>query len=145
MKYVHAELGRTFVLKFDHDDDFFFEMKTFCLKEGVLSGSVQFIGAMHDGTVVIGPKNSDLPPIPQWKSIDSPHEVFGFGTIVSLKGVPHIHLHTVFSNETGAFVGCIRQSTTVFIVVEAIVSEFISDNIKREYDNKTGLNLLSLS
>jgi len=144
MKYAPATYGRTFVLKFDHSDDFYDEIHAFCRKEKISMGTVQFIGAVKSSKVVVGPENEALPPEPKWKSFDTPHEVIGFGTIFCLKNEPKVHLHTVFSHDDGSFIGCIREKTSVFIVIEAIVSELVSDNISRQYDAETGLNILTI-
>ena len=144
MKYTPVKTGRTFVLKFDHGDDFYKEIHLFCKKEHICSGTIQFMGAIKSSNVVVGPESDTLPPEPKWKSFDTPQEVVGFGSIFLLQGEPKVHLHTVFSDDSEAFVGCIRSKTDVFIVVEAIVSELISDNVKRDLDTETGLNILTI-
>jgi len=144
MKYTPATHGRTFVLKFDHGDDFYVEIHAFCQKENISMGTVQFIGAVKSSRVVVGPETETLPPEPKWQSFDTPQEVIGFGTIFCVKNEPKVHLHTVFSHDDKSFIGCIRDKTSVFIVIEAIVSELISDIIRRGYDSETGLNLLTI-
>jgi uncharacterized protein len=144
MDYTQVRIGRSFVLKFDHGEDFHAQMQLFCSRENIRAGFFHCIGAISNTTVVIGPRSKSLPPEPLTESIDAPHEVMGIGSIFLKKGHPSIHIHAVFSSKTGAFIGCIREAAEVFIVIEAHVTEFIGLAAERAHDPETGLDLLKI-
>ena len=105
MKYKEGKLGRVFVLKFDHEDDFQKEITGFCKKENVRCGQVQFLGAIKGSEVVVGPKEPLVPPEPMWKEFNDGREVIGYGTIFWDDEGPRVHLHTMFSRGDDAFLG----------------------------------------
>lgn len=144
MDYTQVTIGRSFLLKFDHGDDFHAEMNRFCARENIRAGFFHCIGAISKTTVVVGPRSENLPPEPLTESIDSPHEMIGTGSIFLKDDHPVIHIHAVFSSKTGAFIGCVREAAEVFIVIEAHVTEFSGLPGLREHDPVTGLNLLKI-
>ncbi|MBU1864293.1 MAG: DUF296 domain-containing protein [Candidatus Omnitrophica bacterium] len=144
MKFTEGTIGRVFILKFDHGDDFQAEITNFCTEKNIRAGQVQFLGAIKKSNVVVGPKTPEIPPEPVWAEFDSPHEVVGYGTIFWKGDEPAVHMHTVFSYKDKAFLGCIRKETEVFIVIEAVIIEFSGVTITREKDPTTGLALMKI-
>jgi len=143
MKYCECNIGRVFVLKFDHEEDFKESIEQFINEYAIKAGQVQCIGAIQKSRVVVGPKDATMPPDPMWEQVSEPHEVLGIGTIAWVDGTPSVHVHSWFSREDKAFIGCVREKTDVFIVIEAIITEFTGVSFTRTLDERTGLKLLS--
>jgi len=85
-----------------------------------------------------------IPPIPHYENFDSAWEVFGMATIYQSEAGPKMHIHSAIGRGREAIVGCIREKAKVYLVVEAVLFEFSGLKAKREWDEKTGLHLLSL-
>jgi len=145
MKYDRVQIGRSFIVKFDHNDDFYTEIHRLCDIEEIHAGFVTFLGAIKKSSVVVGPRDESLPPKPVMRTINTPHEVVGVGSIFMKDGKPSVHTHTIFSDQKGSFVGCIRDISHIFIVVEAYITEFINCNAVRTFDEETGLDLLDIA
>lgn len=145
MKYTQGKTGRVFILKFEHEDDFYAELNSFCIREKINAASFQFLGAIKKSNVVVGPEIDIVPPKPIWNKIDEAKEVLGIGTVFPENGIPRAHIHSVFSKKTNAFLGCIREASDVFLVVEAILTEIVNVNVCRAPDEKTGLSLISIN
>jgi uncharacterized protein len=94
--------------------------------------------------VVTGPKKPVLPPTPQWTTIKDGWEIVGLGTIFSDGQGPHIHLHGALGQGKKGFVGCLRKSARVFLVVEAIVWEMNNIKAKRSLDKDSQMKILSI-
>ena len=146
MKYTASKIGRTFVLKFDHNDDLLEEFERFIKKERVKAGFFIMLGAMRDGRVVAGPKKPEIPPKPKWKSYTGAWEIAGTGSVFpDKKNKKHIHLHASFGKGKNTLTGCVRGKSKVFLVVEAFVIELKSVKAAKEFDAKTGLSLLKIA
>ncbi len=143
MKYDQANLGRTFILKFSHGEDFLTELKNFVKDKQIKAGTIQLLGALAKAGVVVGPKKDELPVTPIEKKIDHAHEIVGIGTIFCEESEPKIHIHTATGHDKDVMVTCIRKETEVFIVIEAIVQEYTHTSAKRKPDKKTGMSLLT--
>lgn len=143
MEYEQAKLGRTFILKFSHGEDFLTELKTFVKEQQIKAGTIQLLGALKKAGVVVGPKIDELPVTPIEKIIDHAHEIVGIGTIFRENDEPKIHIHTATGHDKDVLVTCVRKETEVFIVIEAIVQEYTDTSAKRKPDKKTGMSLLT--
>ena len=144
MKYTEGTIGRVFVIKFDHGDDFQKEITRFCKEKDIRAGQIQIIGAIKKTRVVVGPKEDVLPPEPEWKNIEEPKEVMGFGTVFWIDKDPIVHIHAVFSRHENGFIGCVRNAAEVFLVIEAIIMEINNVSVSRFYDEMTGLKLMHI-
>ncbi len=144
MKYTKGTLGRVFVLKFDNKDDFRQELSRFALKEKVKTAAMVFIGALNDGQLVTGPKKPAIPPIPNKVKFKDGWEVMGIGTIFSNPKGPQIHIHSSMGKKLKVLTGCVRESSHVFLVIEAVVFELKGVQAVKDIDPKTGLNLLKI-
>lgn len=145
MKHEEVTMGRSFILKFDHGDDFLEELKSFIKEKGIYAGTIQFIGALKKAGVVVGPEKDELPPTPIWQKIEKAHEVAGIGTIFWEKDEPKVHIHASAGHNKDTIVACIRKETQVFIVIEAILQEYKNTSAKRQPDNETGMSLLTFN
>ncbi|HQC35201.1 MAG TPA: DNA-binding protein, partial [Methanoculleus sp.] len=68
-------------------------------------------------------------------------ELIGFATIYPGDDGPSIHLHTAAGKGMRSLAGCLRDRAEVYLVIEAIITEFIGITAKRIHDEKTGVNL----
>ncbi|MFH1127582.1 MAG: DUF296 domain-containing protein [archaeon] len=143
MRYEQVTLGRTFIMKFDHGDDFLEELTKFIRQKKILAGTIQFIGALKKAGVVVGPEKDELPVTPIWKQLEKPHEIVGIGTIFWEEGEPKIHIHSGTGHDKDVLVTCIRKDTEVFIVIEAIIQEYKNTSARRQPDKQTGMSLLT--
>lgn len=145
MKYTKGSIGRIFVLKFDDTDILLEELKIFIKREKVKSAAMLFIGALKKGVLVTGPKKPVIPPEPNKVNFKDAWETVGVGTIFSnVKGKPQIHIHAGMGKKKGALIGCVREKSNVFLIIEAIVFELKGVRAYKSIDPKTGLNLLRI-
>jgi len=145
MKYQEGSIGRVFVLKIEHEEDFLKCIKEIAIKKDIKCAYFQMIGAIKSADMVTGPKNLELPPEQIWKNKrDEGMELVGIGTIFYKDNEPGVHLHAALGNAENAYVGCIRDNTSTFIVLEVILIELNGINAIRELDKNIGLNVLNL-
>lgn len=144
MKYQIGTPGRVIVIRFDDGDDILNGMKEIATRERVENAIFYVIGGLKKGKVVIGPEKDDLPPKPIWSNIEESHEIVGIGTIFWQESDAKIHLHCAFGKKNMIKVGCLREFSETFLIVEAILIEILGVTAKREYDNLSGLTLLKL-
>jgi hypothetical protein len=144
MKYTKGTVGRVFLLKFDHKDSLVDELKIFVKKERLKTATMVFIGALLKGNLVTGPKKAVIPPCPNKTTFKDGWEVLGVGTVFTNKAEPQIHIHTAMGKNKRMLVGCVRDASQVFLVIEAVVFELVGVCATKEIDPKTGLNLLKI-
>jgi predicted DNA-binding protein with PD1-like motif len=144
MQYSEGRFARVFALRMDDGEDLIASLQKFVQEKRVDSCMALFIGALRDGRAVTGPEMPVIPPIPHYENFDSAWEVFGMATIYQSEEGPKMHIHSAIGRGREAIVGCIREKAKVYLVVEAVLFEFSGLKAKREWDEKTGLHLLSL-
>lgn len=143
MQYSKGKVGRVFVLKFDDGDDLISGITGMLKEEGVKSGIVQIIGALRKAEYVTGPKEAVIPPVPVWSALDNnAHEVFAVGTIFPKEGEPSLHMHGSFFLGETVKGGCIRKGVQVFLIVEAVIIEFLGIGGERLFSEETQHYLL---
>jgi predicted DNA-binding protein with PD1-like motif len=144
VKYSEGSFGRVFVLKFDDQDDLLKELKNVAVKEKIKSGTVALLGGIRSAGIVTGPKEAVVPPEPVWMTVEDGREVLGIGTLFWKGEEPVFHLHGALGRGTETFTGCIRKDSTVYLVVEAVITEIVGIDACRALDEKTGLVVLKL-
>jgi len=144
MKYQTGRLGRVIVVRFEDKDDVIAGLAEIAKKEGIKAGTVQIVGGMREGDIVVGPESEEIPPKPVWKSLGESHEVFGFGTIFWQGDEPKIHFHGAFGKKEMVKVGCLRKNSETFLVLEAVIIEIEGIDAKRELDPVSGMVLLKI-
>ncbi|MCL6639547.1 MAG: DNA-binding protein [Firmicutes bacterium] len=142
MKYRQGSIGRVFVAKLEHGDDFLAEVKKLAVQENIRSATFFMIGALRSASTVVGPQEPVLPPEPVWRRFDDARELVGVGTIFSDGGEPLIHVHAAFGKGDGTLMGCIRSGTEVYLVLEVIILEIAGTGAKRMFDEKLNLKVL---
>lgn len=141
MQYSEGQVGRVFTVRIDDGEDFIREIKRFVAAMNIQNGTIQFLGAVRSATLVTGPKEPVIPPSPRAEEIFGGWELLGFATIYPGEDGPSIHLHTAAGKGIRSLAGCLREKAEVYLVIEAIVTEFVGITAKRLPDEKTGVNL----
>lgn len=145
MKYQAGGVGRVIVVRFDDGDDILKSIEDIAAKENVKSGVIYVLGGMRHGSVVVGPKFDEMPPVAVWREIKGgPHEVIALGTVFEGAEGPKVHLHGAFGRHDDVKVGCLREASETFLVLEAVMIEITGITARRELDPKSGLTLLAL-
>jgi predicted DNA-binding protein with PD1-like motif len=144
MKYQVGEIGRVIVARFEDREDALKNIADIAKKENIRSAVFYLIGGLRQGRVVVGPEKEELPPKPVWKEIKESHEVLGIGTIFWQEDDPKIHFHGAFGKKDMIKVGCLRETSETFLVLEAVIIEIEGVTARREFDQASGLTLLKL-
>ncbi len=144
MKYRTGRPGRVIVAKFDDHDDVLVNLVDIAKNENIKAGVFYLVGGMREGRIVVGPENEELPPKPVWKELGESHEVLGVGTIFWQKDEPKIHFHGAFGKKDMVKIGCLREKSETFLVLEAVLIEIEGITATRELDPVSGMVLLKL-
>ncbi len=144
MKYQIGKPGRIIVARFEDREDMLGSLINIAKKENIRAGIFYVIGGMREGNIVVGPEEDKIPPKPVWKKLGETHEVAGIGTIFWQKDEPKIHFHGAFGKKEMVKVGCLREKSETFLVLEAVIIEMEGINAVRELDPVSGLSLLKL-
>ncbi len=144
MKYSTGAVGRVVVARFDEGEDFLTSLMDIARKEDLRSAVFFLVGGAKGGNMVLGPKGDEMPPEPVWHRIAGNHEMLGVGTIFWDGKGPRAHLHSAVGRGEDVRVGCIRQDSKTFLVLEAVILEITGIEAKRELDPASGLALLKL-
>jgi len=141
MQYSEGQVGRIFTVRIDDGEDFLREIQRFVTAMNIQSGTIQFLGAVRSAKIVTGPKEPVIPPSPRGEEIFGGWELLGFATIYPGEDGPSIHLHTAAGKGIRSLAGCLREKAEVYLVIEAIVTEFVGISARRLPHEKTGVNL----
>jgi predicted DNA-binding protein with PD1-like motif len=144
MKYRVGKTGRVIVARFEDGEDALENITGIAKRENIRSAVFYLIGGIRQGRVVVGPEKEELPPKPVWKEIEESHEVLGIGTIFWQDDEPKIHFHGAFGKKDMVKVGCLRETSETFLVLEAVIIEIEGIDARREFDQASGLTLLRL-
>lgn len=144
MKYQVGRTGRIVVARFEDNDDVLENLAGAAEKENIKSAVFYLVGGMKEGKIVVGPEKEVFPPVPVWHEFDESHEIFGVGTIFPFEGKPKIHFHGAFGKKEKVRVGCLREKSKTFLVLEAVIIEIEGITAVREADPSSGLTLLKL-
>lgn len=144
MKYQIGNAGRIVVARFEDREDLLGSLCNIAKKEDIRAAAFYLVGGMREARIVVGPEKDELPPVPVWKNLGESHEVTGFGTIFWQGDEPKVHFHGAFGKKDMVKVGCMREMTEVFLVLEAVIIEIEGVNAVRQLDPVSGLTLLKL-
>jgi predicted DNA-binding protein with PD1-like motif len=144
MKYQVGRSGRVILSKFEDGEDALKNIIDIVKKENIRSAVFYLIGGIRQGRVVVGPEKEELPPKPVWREIKESHEVLGIGTIFWQEHEPKIHFHGAFGKKDMVKVGCLRETSETFLIIEAVIIEIDGIDVRREFDQASGLTLLEL-
>ena len=144
MKYQVGKTGRVIIARFEDKEDALKNIVDIAKKENIRSAVFHIIGGIRKGRVVVGPEKEELPPKPVWKELNESHEVLGIGTVFWQEDEPKIHFHGAFGKKDMVKVGCLRETSETFLVLEAVIMEIDGIDARREFDKTSGLTLLKL-
>jgi predicted DNA-binding protein with PD1-like motif len=142
MNYQQGSLGRVFLLKFNDNDDLLEEIKGVAQKENIKAATIMLLGGLRSAGVVTGPKEAVIPPDPQWADFSDGREVLGFGTLFWNNETPVLHLHGAIGRGEKTLTGCIRKNSSVYLTIEAVMTEILGTNARKALNEKTGLVML---
>jgi uncharacterized protein len=143
MEYVKGKIGRVFTVRIDHGDDLILELIKLSELELIESAVFTLLGALKEGKLVTGPKESIRPPDPNWSGFDDTHEILGVGNIFLEEGKPKVHLHLGVGRGDSAKLGCLRGESEVFMVVEAFIFELEGFSARRVMNKEQGFSPVS--
>jgi len=144
VEYKVGKTGRVIVARFEDREDALKNISKIAKTENIRSAVFYLIGGIKIGRVVVGPENEELPPKPIWREIKESHEVLGIGTIFWQDEEPKIHFHGAFGKKDMVKLGCLREISETFLVIEAVIIEIEGIDARREFDQASGLTLLRL-
>ena len=144
MKYQVGKAGRIIVARFSDGDDLLAGLAEISTKEDIRCASFSIVGGLKAGRFVVGPEREEMPPVPVWRELEVSHEVVGFGTIFRQDGEPKVHFHGAYGKKDSVRAGCLRESSRVFLVLEAVITEIAGVNAVRRRDPQSGMALLEL-
>lgn len=143
MQYREGHLGRIIVASIEHGDDLLVELSNIVAKEKINSAVVLLLGALKEASVVVGPKECTVPPVPVWRETNDGREIIGIATVFKDEnGEPSIHMHASLGRGDSVLTGCIRKGTEVYLLVEAILFEIEGSGALRLFDQTKDLKLL---
>ncbi|MEJ2253082.1 MAG: DNA-binding protein [Nitrospirota bacterium] len=145
MNYQTGRAGRVTVVRFDDGDEVLGNIARIARTENIRAAVLYLVGGMRRGRFVVGPETeNELPPRPLWRELAESHEVLGVGTVFWQGEEPRVHLHGAFGKGDQVRVGCLREQTETFLVLEAVIIEIEGVTAVREMDPATGMALLKL-
>jgi len=142
MEYAVGKAGRVIAARLFEGEDLYESIERIANKENVKSAAVLITGGFRKAGVVVGPKQESPKIIGDMRDFAGPGEVLGVGTIYCDDEGPKLHIHTAIGKGSDAMVGCPRGGAKTFLVLEVTIIEIEGIQAGREYDEKTGLNLL---
>ncbi len=144
MKYQVGRPGRVVIVRFEDHDDVIGNLVELAKREKIRAAVLYLVGGMREGSIVVGPEKDEFPPTPVWKKLGESHEVLGVGTIFWQGETPKVHFHGAFGKKDMVKVGCLRENSETFLVLEAVVIEIEGVTARRELDPESGMVLLKL-
>ncbi|WP_406660730.1 PPC domain-containing DNA-binding protein [Methanolobus sp. ZRKC3] len=145
MEYTKGSIGRVFTVRMDHGDDILHELEYLAKLENIRSAMFVLLGAIKEANLVVGPKENFVPPNPMWERVRDVNEVIGVGNIFLEDGTPKIHLHSAAGRGNESRVGCLRNESEVFMVVEVFIMEIEGISATRSFDKDKGFAPITFS
>jgi predicted DNA-binding protein with PD1-like motif len=143
MDYRSGSVGRVFIVRFDHQDDFLTELRGIIIKENIRQGWFHILGGTRRAGVVTGPKEPVMPPEPVWSTIDEARETIGTGSIFWDGDEPKIHLHAAMGHHGDTLTACVRKETEAYLILEALILEISGCSASRPWYPEGGFNRLT--
>jgi predicted DNA-binding protein with PD1-like motif len=144
MKYQTGRAGRIIVARFEDGEDVLANITAIARDEGLRAAVLYLVGGMKGGRFVVGPEKEEMPPRPVWRELEESHEVIGIGTIFWEGDTPKVHLHGAYGKRDQVRMGCMREDTSAFLVLEAVIMEIEGIEAERALDPVSGMALLKL-
>ena len=140
MDYTQGKMGRVFVARIDHEEDLLHELEELVVNEDIRSAFFFLLGATGGASVVTGPKEKCIPPEVTRTQVDNASEIMGVGNIFWEGDKPKIHVHASACNGSDIVMGCFREFTEVFMVIEIVIFEIEGIAAARVFDEYIGFS-----
>ncbi|MBN2131588.1 MAG: DUF296 domain-containing protein [Sedimentisphaerales bacterium] len=144
MEYSVGKTGRVIAARLFEGEDVQASIEEIARREDVRCAAVLITGGFRQANVVVGPRCEEPTIEPQFQAFAGPGEVLGVGTIYWSDAGPKLHIHTAVGKGGTNLVGCPRDGTKTFLILEVTIIEITGIEGKRQRDPKSGLNLLRL-
>lgn len=145
MEYTQGTMGRIFVVRIDHGDNVLDSIQELAKKEQIRAAYFMMIGAVGSSKLVTGPKEKCIPPDVEWTEFSDARELVGAGNIAWMDNEPKIHLHAAIGGTAGVIMGCVRDNTEAFMVVEVVIFEIDGVDIVRKFNETVGFNQMKFA
>ena len=142
MEYAVGKTGRIIAARLFEGEDLHESIHNIAVAEKIKSAAVLITGGLRKANIVVGPKQVKPKIVGEFREFAGPGEVLGVGTIYESQGEPKLHIHTAIGKADEVMVGCPRDGTKTFLILEVTIIEIEGLNADRKFDEKTGLNLL---
>jgi predicted DNA-binding protein with PD1-like motif len=142
MEYAVGKTGRIIAARLFEGEDLYESIHEIATAENIRSAAVLITGGFRRANVVVGPAQEKPGIIPEYKDFAGPGEVLGVGTIYCDDEGPKLHMHTAIGKVDQVMVGCPREGTKTFLILEVTIIEIEGLNARRKPDENTGFNLL---
>ncbi|KAF5422878.1 MAG: hypothetical protein C5S44_04080 [Candidatus Methanocomedens sp.] len=140
MDYTQGKMGRVFVARVDHEEDLLHELEELVVNEDIRSAFFFLLGATGGANVVTGPKEKCIPPEVTRTQVDNASEIMGVGNIFWEGNKPKIHIHASACSGSDIVMGCFREFTEVFMVIEIVIFEIEGIVAARVFDENIGFS-----
>ena len=135
------ELGRTFVTKLKHNADLLEELNAICASQNIKAGSIKLIGAISSLKLGFYDQTNKEYQYTTY-AYDEPMEIVSCSGNISLRdSKPICHIHLVAADKKGKCIGGHLVQGTSLFAGEAIIQEFLGEDLNRELDDTTQLML----
>ncbi|WP_410874657.1 PPC domain-containing DNA-binding protein [Nocardia sp. A7] len=137
MRSHELTLGRSFGLVFDHGEDFFDTLATFCRDHGLRQGFIpSFIAGFSEVDIVGTCDRLDNPAAPVWSKVQLTNvEAFGGGTLAYDPDTdtvsPHIHVAVGLKQQAATGYTSHLLAATVQFLTELMIIEVSSPTMTR--------------
>lgn len=146
MKYQEGQIGRVFVVNFEHGDDMLKELITLAENKNISSALVFMLGALKSGHMVVGPESCTVPPAGLPFDFADGREILAIGTLFKDENKkPSLHMHIAAGREDKVRVGCLRKDAEVYLTVEAVILEMNGLRSVRSFNEEMRINLLTFN
>ena len=144
MEYSVGKTGRVIAARLFEGEDVQVSIEEIARREDVRCAAVLITGGFRQANVVVGPQREEPTIEPQFQAFAGPGEGLGGGTIYWSDAGPKLHIHTAIGKGGDNLVGCPRNGTKTYLILEVTIIEITGIEGKRQRDPKSGLNLLRL-
>ena len=145
MEYAVGKTGRIIAARLYEGEDLYESIHEIAVAEKIKSAAVFITGGFRKANDVVGPEQEKPKIIPEFQEFTGPGEVLGVGTIYECEGKPKLHMHTAIGKADEVMVGCPRDGTKTFLILEVTIIEIVGLDAERKFDEETGFNLLQLT
>ncbi|MBQ9826304.1 MAG: DNA-binding protein [Firmicutes bacterium] len=138
----YKKFGDTYVVRIMRGEEVMSELTELFNKENIRLATIEGIAAA--GKIVMGCYDFDTKFYKKSVFEGQTFEVSSFlGSVTEFEGKPYLHVHVCFAGEDGiAHAGHLNEA--VIAVTCELFVKCIDGEVKRAFDEETGLNLFSL-